>query len=185
MLGCHRQWEAPLFGFLSVHYCLLSASFVSHRSSHPSPPGPPTPPTQLVLFLAGEVFCFQYSIYKKIKEESQWIANFVQWCEFGQLLFESFPSVITSSPLLPVNERDRDRGTKIIRLPSTLPSLSSLLSSVTKLCVTWNSVTSFCLQKSKSYRQADGNHTESSPKHAGVKRPEREAHFLLHSSVEG
>lgn len=46
-------------------------------------------------------------LYIKIQEKSRWIANFIQRCEFTQLLLESFPpSVITSSLSLPVWDRD-------------------------------------------------------------------------------
>jgi len=111
--GCasDRQWEDPPFGFLSVYYCLLPASFVSHRSSRNPPNPPPDPKLNSFYFWSEKFFVSSILyIYKKVQEESQWIANFIQWCEFRQLLLESFPSVITSSPSLPVNERERERN---------------------------------------------------------------------------
>jgi len=182
-MGGSTVW-LPLVSILPS-VCLFC--FPSLITPHPhSPyPRPHISPLNSFYFWSEKFFVSSILyIHEKVQEISEWIANLVQWCEIRQLLLESFPSVITSSPSLPVSERDR--GTKTIRLLSTLHSLSTLLSSLTELCVTWETDNLILfVKKKKIYRQADADQTGSSPKRAVVKRPKREAHFAPQSSVEG
>ena len=142
--------------------------------AHHSPPLP-SHSTLTSFFISGQrSFCFQYSIHIYIQEEFQWIPNFNQWCEFTQLLLESFPSVITSSPSLPVNERDE--STVPISFPHSVHY--SRFCHLLRHCASLSGFSYLILFiKKQSYSQTDGDHPGSSPKHVGVNRPKREAHL--------